>query len=322
MKVIGISPLDKDSTVTLVENGEITYAAAEERFTRVKLQDGFPWRAMADALETTGTQPAEIDAVIYPFLTWQEETRLFEQNLANEREFLDDADLFESNAQLKAARMKIPERTAQIPGLRHPNERMDKGLAKTLAYRVLANESVVSRNVAKRGSSRWGREASAFHRKWHEELESALDDLGLLGKLKRIEHHASHAANAYYTSGFDDALVVTLDGYGSGLAGSVGIGRNGTIERIHCVQYPHSLGTFYETVTSALGFQPSRHEGKIVGLAAYGDPGILRDVLLSRFQQEEGAFRNFQRSMSRQPINTSSSWSRARTWATTCGRQG
>ena len=42
MKVIGLSPLDKDSTVTMVEDGEITYAAGEERFTRVKLQDGFP----------------------------------------------------------------------------------------------------------------------------------------------------------------------------------------------------------------------------------------------------------------------------------------
>ena len=42
MKVLGISPLDKDATVTLVEDGEIIYAAGEERFTRVKLQDGFP----------------------------------------------------------------------------------------------------------------------------------------------------------------------------------------------------------------------------------------------------------------------------------------
>ena len=41
MKVLGLSPLDKDSTVTLIEDGAITYAAAEERFTRVKLQDGF-----------------------------------------------------------------------------------------------------------------------------------------------------------------------------------------------------------------------------------------------------------------------------------------
>src|SRR5207247_179724 len=99
------------------------------------------------------------------------------------------------------------------------------------------------------------------------------------------------AANAYYTSGFSDALIVTLDGYGSGLAGSVSEGRNGRISRIHDLEFPHSLGTFYESVTSALGLTPGRHEGKVVGLAAYGDPEVLRDVLLSRFEQEDGNFR-------------------------------
>ena len=290
MKVIGLSPLDKDSTVTIVEDGEIVYAAAEERFTRVKLQDGFPWRAMADALEATNTDPAQVDCVTYPFLEWDEETRLFERNLAHERDFLDE-ESFETSEQIKAARARIPQRRGEVPGLRDPNERMDKGFAKTLAYKLLANDSVVSRNVAKRGSTQWGRVASTFHRKWQEELESALDELGLSPKLKRVEHHQSHASNAYYTSGFDEALIVTLDGYGSGLAGSISIGRGGHIERVHCLQYPHSLGTFYEAVTSSLGFQPSRHEGKIVGLAAYGDPGVLRDVLLSRFDIQDGNFR-------------------------------
>jgi len=291
MKVIGLSPLDKDSTVTIVEDGEITYAAAEERFTRVKLQPGFPWKALADALQSTNTDPKEVDSVVYPFLGWQDETRLFERNLATEREFIDDSDAPETSAEIKAARARVPNRTAEIPGLRNPNERMDKGLAKTLAYRLLGNDSVVSRNVAKRSSTQWGRQASAFHRKWHDELESSLEDFGLAPKLKRIEHHASHSANAYYNSGFDEALIVTLDGYGSGLAGSVGVGRGGRIERLHALEYPHSLGTFYESVTSSLGFTPSRHEGKIVGLAAYGDPAVLRDVLLSRFDQEEGNFR-------------------------------
>ncbi len=92
MKVLGLSPLDKDSTVTLVEDGAITYAAAEERFTRVKLQDGFPWHALDSALETTGTQIGEIDRVVYPFLTFDEETRLFERNLAKERDFLDETE--------------------------------------------------------------------------------------------------------------------------------------------------------------------------------------------------------------------------------------
>ena len=59
--------------------------AAEERFTRVKLQDGFPWRALEDALQTTGTTVDEIDSVTYPFLPWEEETRLFQRNLSNDQ---------------------------------------------------------------------------------------------------------------------------------------------------------------------------------------------------------------------------------------------
>jgi carbamoyltransferase len=290
MKVLGISPLDKDSTVTLIEDGRITFAAGEERFSRIKLQDGFPSLALQSALETTGIDASEIDVVSYPFFTWEKETELFGKNLQAEREFLDD-DSADGGPLVREALTRVPQRSEVIPGLANPNERMEKSFAKSLAYRILASDTVISRNVAKRGSAQWGRDASSFHRKWQEDLESALSELGLDAKLKRVEHHTSHAANAYFGSGFDEALLVTLDGYGSGLAGSVSIGRNGRLERVHGVEYPHSLGTFYESVTSALGFKPSRHEGKIVGLAAYGDPSVLRDVLLSRFDQQPGTFR-------------------------------
>src|SRR5579871_3749183 len=291
MKVLGISPLDKDSTVTLVEDGRIVYAAAEERFSRVKLQDGFPWLALEDAFRTTHTSAAEIDRVVYPFLSSEEETRLFRKNLEHEREFLEETEANATAEELRAARARIPAGRPEVPGLANPDEKQEKGLLKTMAYRLLASEGVVSRNVAKRGSERWGRDASTFHAHWQLELESALGEAGLREKLKRVEHHVSHAANAFYKSGFDEALVVTLDGYGSGLAGSVNVGRDGKITRLHGLEYPHSLGTFYETVTSALGFKPSRHEGKIVGLAAYGDPEVLGDLLRRRFVESNGGFR-------------------------------
>lgn len=291
MKVLAISPLDTDSTVTLLEDGAVTFAAAEERFTRVKLQSGFPWQALNAALEWTRTRPVEIDCVVYPFLSWQEETRLFRKNLEAERAFLDDCEPNGSSRLLAEARERVPLRRVPVPGLRDPDERMDKGLFKTLAYHVLARDSVISRNVAKRGSEKWGGEAETYHRHWQEDLESSLQELGLADRLRRVEHHTSHAANAYYTSGLDEALVVTLDGYGSGLSGSVSEAHHGTIGRLHALEYPHSLGTFYESVTSALGFKPARHEGKIVGLAAYGDVTRLRDVLLSRFEVGEGWFR-------------------------------
>jgi len=291
VKVLGLSPLDKDSTVTLVDDGVVLFAAGEERFTRVKLQSGFPWRALQSGFDATGLGPEDIDTVVYPFFSWEEETRLFERGLSAERQYLDESPTSRTSDAIKEALGRVPGRRGSIPGLREPNEKMDKGLAKTLAYRILASESVVSRNVAKRSSESWGRDSSAFHRQWQEELESALDELGLGNRLKRVEHHRSHAANAYYRSGFDEALVVTLDGYGSGLAGSVSEGKNGRLRRLHNLDYPHSLGAFYESVTSGLGFKPSRHEGKIVGLAAYGDPRVLTDVLLGRFDIQEGNFR-------------------------------
>ena len=63
MRVLGISPLDKDSTVTLMEDGKIVFAAGEERFTRVKLQDGFPWQALQAAFDATGADASSIDCV-------------------------------------------------------------------------------------------------------------------------------------------------------------------------------------------------------------------------------------------------------------------
>ncbi len=236
----------------------------------------------------------DIDVVSYPFFTWDEETKLFQKSLANEREFLAHADTTRTADLMREARERVPVRTFDVPGLTSANERFEKSIAKTVAYRVLANDSVISRNVAKRASEQWGREATEYHRQWQEELEASLEELNLRRKLKRTEHHLSHAANAYFTSGFDQALVVTLDGYGSGLAGSVSVGRDGRLLRLHNLEYPHSLGTFYESVTSGLGFQPSRHEGKIVGLAAYGDPKVLRDVLLARMAEEPGTFKIFE----------------------------
>ena len=58
MRVLGISPLDKDATVSFLEDGRVVFACAEERLSRVKLQSGFPHRAVRLGLERTGWDPA------------------------------------------------------------------------------------------------------------------------------------------------------------------------------------------------------------------------------------------------------------------------
>jgi len=291
VKILGISPLDKDSTASIVVDGRVLFAAGEERFSRVKQHSGFPHQAIRAALEWTGTSLDEIDAVSYAFLPWDKEGELIRQSLEAEAEFLREFREPDLQPMLDAAEQRVPKRTSAAHGLKDPNQRMDKGSMKELFYRFAGGERGISRSVALRASSEWGTRATADHKKWHEELEAGLRDLGLLSKLKRGEHHLSHSANAYLASGFERALIVTLDGYGSGLAGSVSLGEGGKIRRLHNIKFPHSLGSFYEMVTSSLGFHPDRHAGKIVGLAAYGDPKVLADVLLARVKREPGDFK-------------------------------
>src|SRR5207249_11845873 len=76
MRVLGISPLDKDATVSFLEDGRVVFACAEERLSRVKLQDGFPHRAVRLGLGRTGWDPASIDVVAYAFFDGAEEARL------------------------------------------------------------------------------------------------------------------------------------------------------------------------------------------------------------------------------------------------------
>src|SRR3954464_2816419 len=108
MRVLGISPLDKDSTVSVLEDGRVLVQAGEERFTRHKLQSGFPWRALQAALDATGLELRSIDRVVYPFLTSDEETRLFEQNLAEEQTFLDRTPSSRTSTLIKQALARVP----------------------------------------------------------------------------------------------------------------------------------------------------------------------------------------------------------------------
>lgn len=106
----------------------------------------------------------------------------------------------------------------------------------------------------------------------NELVISRLRSLGLSAPIEFMDHHAAHAASAYYGSPFDDALVITLDGEGDGLSGSCWSPKAGRLERLDSLPEEDSLGLFYKSITSFLGFKVNQQEGKVTGLAAYGDP--------------------------------------------------
>ncbi|MDO8555694.1 MAG: carbamoyltransferase C-terminal domain-containing protein [Nanoarchaeota archaeon] len=118
--------------------------------------------------------------------------------------------------------------------------------------------------------SRWVLKTMHLYREHQRVQNSILDKLGK--PLIRVEHHKSHAASAYFTADQKRCLVVTIDNHGDGICGAVSIGEKNQLTRIDTLPWPHSPGFFYAIVTKVLGFKVGRHEGKITGLAAFGNP--------------------------------------------------
>ncbi len=121
-----------------------------------------------------------------------------------------------------------------------------------------------------------------------QEFEQHMAALGLTHKVEWFDHHDGHAACAYYPSPFDEALVFTLDASGNFRSGSVSIGRGNELVEISSNYTWDSLGFFYGQITELLGFKPHQHEGKVTGLAAYGDPNKCLSIMEQMITVKEG----------------------------------
>jgi len=95
---------------------------------------------------------------------------------------------------------------------------------------------------------------------------------GFNGEIIFPEHHMSHAAHAFYTSPFEEAAILTVDGVGEWTTASFGTAKNNTIQLTNDIRWPHSVGLFYSAFTYFLGFQVNEGEYKLMGLSAYGKP--------------------------------------------------
>lgn len=93
-----------------------------------------------------------------------------------------------------------------------------------------------------------------------------------LDRVCHVGHHLAHAASVYFTSGWNECLVVIIDGMGEAHSVTVFHAHDGQLERIHQISAMDSIGILYSLVTLHLGFDFNADEYKIMGLAPYGDP--------------------------------------------------
>lgn len=92
-----------------------------------------------------------------------------------------------------------------------------------------------------------------------------------------IEHHLTHVAGSFFVSPYKKAALLGIDGSGEWATTWLGYGENNTVKKLSESFFPHSLGSFYETVTQFCGFKPNYDEGKTMGLAPMGDHTVYMD---------------------------------------------
>src|SRR5258708_126986 len=106
-------------------------------------------------------------------------------------------------------------------------------------------------------------------------LEQAFPGQRVRAKLHAVEHHLAHLASAFHVSPFDQAAVVSVDGFGDFSSAAWGVGRGTEIAIDGRVHFPHSLGIFYQALTQYLGFPHYGAEYKVMGLAPSCPPYSL-----------------------------------------------
>lgn len=140
-----------------------------------------------------------------------------------------------------------------------------------------------------------------------QEVAEALgfSEQDIKAELRFVEHHRSHIASAFYVSPFQEAVILSVDGFGDFSSTMRATGSGSQIKVLDSVSYPHSIGAFYTAFTQYLGFPYYGDEYKVMGLAPYGQPtfvNALREVLRLKnnglFELNGDYFRHFKEGVS------------------------
>ena len=127
---------------------------------------------------------------------------------------------------------------------------------------------------------------------WEPEIDIRVQQyfqshFGYSPKIKRYHHHSCHAAASFFSSGYDESLIMTMDNSGDGISLQIAAGKGKDIEVIKRFERPNSLGLFYSMLTQFCGFTKDSDEYKLMGLAAYGDKTKYDFSWLIGFENEE-----------------------------------
>tara|TARA_B100000900_G_scaffold158412_1_gene134631 strand:+ start:3524 stop:5236 length:1713 start_codon:yes stop_codon:yes gene_type:complete len=198
----------------------------------------------------------------------------------------------------------------RFTGIKHDNSFPIKSIAHLYAKNKVQKDDVEAicfyenpkrkldriEQTTKRGHWLWNyftrRRIIKRNKKEYDKLNITLNSItGKDTKIVFSDHHNSHINYSYLTSPFEEANILSIDGVGEWETTVLAKGNKNKIQNIRSINFPHSLGMLYSTMTAFLGFKPNEGEYKVMGLAPYGNSSIYLDKFKSLYNlNEDGGF--------------------------------
>jgi len=249
--ILGINAYHGDAAAALIRDGELIAAVEEERFNRCKHCAGFPVESIKYCLEVAGVA---IEEVSHIGISRDPSAHLHKKIL-----------FAATRAAKSVGRLERGQGQAVEKSGRGIFGAVAERLANTAKVRSLKDDLAKALGVSKKKNLR-----AQFH---------------------SVEHHHAHLASSFFVSPFEQAALLSIDGFGDFISTMWGKGSGNDIKVLGQVEYPHSTGILYTATTQFLGFPHYGDEGKVMGLAPYGTPRYMeefRDIIRT---DEGGQFR-------------------------------
>jgi len=126
---------------------------------------------------------------------------------------------------------------------------------------------------------------------FEDAVQAAFPGENFNAQVHRVEHHLAHLASGFLVSDFDEAVCLSVDGFGDFASSAWGMGKGNDIQIDGRIYFPHSLGIFYTVITQFIGFPYFGDEYKVMGLAPYGEPKYLKEMRELVQVQSDGTFK-------------------------------
>jgi carbamoyltransferase len=296
MYILGLNAFHGDAAAALIKDGQLIAAVEEERFNRIKHCAGFPTQSILYCLRAAGI---EIEQVEHVGISRDPSANLHKKVLAAARRTVGGI------ASKRTGIRKLKAASGEIDSVAVIDEEADGTSTLRTNGSLGVWESIDGHELE--GKARNGNgHGRGLARQLTDRLQNAARIWDLRAELAEnlnvpvaklraqfhnIEHHRAHLASSFFVSPFENAALLSIDGFGDFVSTMWAVGHDRRMDVLGQVEYPHSLGIAYTATTQFLGFPHYGDEGKVMGLAPYGRPRFIEEFRQIIRTEKNGQFR-------------------------------